>query len=996
VIEEYNSFGQPVRRTTAGLRGEDVFQEFLYDHRQRLSFEWRPHVFDDDTQHFIAHEYDELDRRIKTTLADGAVIEHRYAPDVNTGVTTGIAGAAEYVKTIDPRGKATIVALNNRGQTAGVTNAAGATTIYEYGPFDQLTAIRDGDQDVVRVDHDDYGRATNVLDLARGATSETTVYDAFDQVVRTKDAANRVQRSFYDDFGRLERLEDPDGQTTWIYDGTEQNEIGRVVETVSSTGQQTFYGYQPRENGRNRGLLSRITQRVVAPPGGGTSGEPLEMTTDYHYDGNSRLNQIDYPGPAGTRFSVAYAFDDFGHPIEARAATGTNEVYWALVDAFQGYRARTERVGSASCNGEPGTRTVRTYNDRTGTLENITSKCGTRVLQNLTYGYDASRGMSARADNLSGMAESFVNDDLDRISQQDGFTAYTYEGLSSRLSGAFAVGPYTYDQEEGRDWVRTAGPSTFEHDAVGNIRLRNNPAVPGGTQTITYTTFDLPRTITNSAGTTSFLYDSSGARVLKQTATKTIYYAGDLYQRSVNSAGVAENMWMVYAGGRAVAQATSNDSAANLSDPTLRYLYDDALGSVQAIADADGVLVGARNYSPFGIQRNAGGLDTEVPFGFTGHHMDPELGLINMGGRIYDPHLGQFLTADPVMTEPAGGGLNRFAYVNNGPLDATDPTGLWRSPIDFNSPDHTAFPGIVNQPGPSSAGSTGTIQPSAASPGSPASAGAQPGGTMMPGGDGAELSPGDAASMGDVVGYAGSNGPALYQAGRVWAKSAEYQPNTYQAVPMSRTAAAVDGAVPGYGNSSTGLGTGGVQEGPDRRIAGAVVNGAFPEPGKLSVTEVLRRELIMLVEGGPTWAIYSDEELQRIAEDAAARGETEWAPTPWVEAGAGGALRHLSAQALKVLLKRTAFGALRDHFARHGARFAAAEIYFFHAVRHLNTARNFVFRHDGVFKRAAVSRLENGKFWFTSGSLSGRRIFTSLEVNKGYLQNIGIKLPKGF
>jgi hypothetical protein len=69
---------------------------------------------------------------------------------------------------------------------------------------------------------------------------------------------DRVQLSFYDDFGRLERLEDPDGQTHWIYDGTGENEIGRVVETVSPTGQQTFYNYQRREAGRNRGLLHKL------------------------------------------------------------------------------------------------------------------------------------------------------------------------------------------------------------------------------------------------------------------------------------------------------------------------------------------------------------------------------------------------------------------------------------------------------------------------------------------------------------------------------------------------------------------------------------------------------------------------------------------------------------------------------------------------------------------------------------------------------------------
>ncbi|HVZ30986.1 MAG TPA: hypothetical protein VG963_01085 [Polyangiaceae bacterium] len=40
-----------------------------------------------------------------------------------------------------------------------------------------------------------------------------------------------------------------------------------------------------------------------------------------------------------------------------------------------------------------------------------------------------------------------------------------------------------------------------------------------------------------------------------------------------------------------------------------------------------------------------------------------DLGLINMHGRIYDPMLAEFLTPDPLMSNPSGHGINAFSYV---------------------------------------------------------------------------------------------------------------------------------------------------------------------------------------------------------------------------------------------------------------------------------------------------------------------------------------------
>jgi len=49
-----------------------------------------------------------------------------------------------------------------------------------------------------------------------------------------------------------------------------------------------------------------------------------------------------------------------------------------------------------------------------------------------------------------------------------------------------------------------------------------------------------------------------------------------------------------------------------------------------------------------------------------------------MNGRIYDPRLGRFLQADPVVQAPKNSqSLNRYSYVLNNPLSYTDPSGYF-------------------------------------------------------------------------------------------------------------------------------------------------------------------------------------------------------------------------------------------------------------------------------------------------------------------------------
>jgi RHS repeat-associated protein len=55
-----------------------------------------------------------------------------------------------------------------------------------------------------------------------------------------------------------------------------------------------------------------------------------------------------------------------------------------------------------------------------------------------------------------------------------------------------------------------------------------------------------------------------------------------------------------------------------------------------------------------------------------------EVGIIHMNGRIYDPELGRFLSADPNIQSPLNSqSHNRYSYVWNNPLKYTDPSGYF-------------------------------------------------------------------------------------------------------------------------------------------------------------------------------------------------------------------------------------------------------------------------------------------------------------------------------
>jgi RHS repeat-associated protein len=171
--------------------------------------------------------------------------------------------------------------------------------------------------------------------------------------------------------------------------------------------------------------------------------------------------------------------------------------------------------------------------------------------------------------------------------------------------------------------------------------------------------------------TASFGYDHAGRRIRKtENGTASHYrYLGDALWSEAATAGGAPSAVSVQGGGtdRPLARLTG---ATNLPAATAAYYHQDGVGSLLALSNAAGTATASQRFDAFGIR--LAGTGTIPTFGYTGREPDAS-GLMYYRARYYDPGLGRFTQRDPI---GLAGGINRYAYVGNNPVNFTDPEGL--------------------------------------------------------------------------------------------------------------------------------------------------------------------------------------------------------------------------------------------------------------------------------------------------------------------------------
>ena len=124
------------------------------------------------------------------------------------------------------------------------------------------------------------------------------------------------------------------------------------------------------------------------------------------------------------------------------------------------------------------------------------------------------------------------------------------------------------------------------------------------------------------------------------------------------------------------------------------------MGSTDAVTNSSGAIIVKESFAAFGSRRGSNwqgqpssadmaAIGDATRRGYTDHSLLDNVGLVHMNGRVMDPVLGRFLSADPYIDgELDTQGWNRYAYVQNNPLTLADPSGFESGPgycIEFAS-----------------------------------------------------------------------------------------------------------------------------------------------------------------------------------------------------------------------------------------------------------------------------------------------------------------------
>jgi len=617
------------------------------------------------------------------------------------------------------------------GRAATVMPAAGGstTTSYSRNSFgvrtlaSTLVVSSNGSQTQTRETHTNaLGQVTRAVDAIGGWVDYT--YDAQGNLKTTKVNNNNLTKVTltHDIAGNKTFISDPDAKDNQF----EYNGFGELRR-------QTWQPFlsQKKTLTFSYDRLGRKTQRVDSGPNlsgtytwtydqnnqpgmlTGRSGGGLVDT--YQYDSYGRLESSNH-NTDGKTYSLGYQYDAFGRLTQSTSPEG----FKALRDySAQGYQVRTRgnmaqntqvlwALGKQQDNirGEfthqlmgNGVVTRQTFDAignithiRSGRLSSTSSVTNlSGDIQNLGYQYDSVGNLryreSKRTDMngtpLESLTETLTYDALNRLDVSTGTGTYRrnygYDALgnltfredkensssANRDLGALA---YENVRNAGPHAVTAAGGKLYSYDLYGNMTQR-------GTETLTYDIFNKPTRIAG-ASTSDFYYDADHQLYKQVVDGVTTVYLGNV---EIVREGLTTTV-NTYVDG---VQHRNVNNGANAGGYEYFYLHRDHLGSVEAISNRLGNFHSRMSFDAWGNRQQdnwtRGNPTVNYSYtkqGYTGHEQLDAHKLVHMQGRVYDPALGRFLSADPMVQSPYNTqSYNRYSYVFNNPLSFTDPSG---------------------------------------------------------------------------------------------------------------------------------------------------------------------------------------------------------------------------------------------------------------------------------------------------------------------------------
>ena len=689
----YNRLGQRLKATQPyfASSGQIRETEFRYDNLGRIVHEIRPGFVDIDG---VNNGY------LKTLMVYTGRTQDSYI-DIN-------AASVEAPVTVDSAERKMTKIYDARGNVVQMHDYDGSDrfiTRYRYDPLGNLIETIDaGNADGAignssTVFYDKRDRKTRMDDPDMGIWTYT--YNAFGELIGQRDAENNQVSMRYDVLGRLVTRVEPEGTTTWTYDN---NANGAGIGKLHSVS-RTEDDYRQIFEYDSLGRISQSDTRIL--------GEDYRVNNEY--DRFSRLDRMTYPESIlGLRFATRNHYNVNGYLESVTEAGNAANEYWRATATDQFGNVSQETFGN-------GVETTMAYDASTGYLQSISTVGSANVgnagsIQSLNYGFDNLSNLTSRIDNnqyssngTELFTETFTYDTLNRLrtasSNLYSNKVYSYDRLGNILNKSDFANNYTYGQRNLANNPNDAGPHavtqvtpvgggapiTYLYDNNGRMREGNG-------RNIGWSSFSKPISITRNGKFTNFTYGPDRARIVQQSTNATTIYlqgTGAHFEKETvteDNETVTSHRHFIY-GGNGMAAIYTVKTGDQVGQDT-RYIHKDHLGSLETVTGAAGEIIEKRSFDPFGQSRVAPSCagpgnsvcnlvalvadSSTTNRGFTGHEHLEEVGLIHMNGRVYDPELGRFLSADPNIQAPFDPqNFNRYSYVNNNPLSYVDPTGFF-------------------------------------------------------------------------------------------------------------------------------------------------------------------------------------------------------------------------------------------------------------------------------------------------------------------------------
>ncbi len=665
--EEYvffDEFGKKLREVYHGLEDDTwIFHDYKYDDRGRLEYDYEPYYSTASAGNYTKYSYDELDRPVTITHADGTITDYEYDARTTTVTHAGQSHTKE---------------VNAAGWDYQSTDNDGNIVQYKHysdGRVKETFLVSDETNTKMVFTYDVYGNRLTMNDPSLGTITST--YNPFGEMLTNTDQKGQLTTYEYDHLGRTtykKLVDDHNRLTEWTYTYDDVVNkpltLGMLSHVVKSGQDPHSLDYQYDRTGN---VLTE-TENIL--------NGAEDYILSYTYDTYGRLKTCSYP----TGLNISYAYKN-GYNTDILDDNHFKSI-WHLNELNAMGQTKSYKLGNQL-------NTDFTYDGShlPETIKTSLLSDPTYHLQNLEYHWTDEKNLQEKRDYMFPQDamdyyyyyEYYQYDDLNRLRYIGSNVNANSESITYHANGNIkyktGLGQYTYDQSG------NAGPYAVTATESG-----------GSDQRISYTGFDKIERISSDVygdniDDISIDYGIDNQRIrqscqyMHNTVEEKTYIFGGMVER-IQRGSETHYLSYISSPDALVAMHISDDDGRD----EMKYVLTDYLGTIYALVDdgaqsTDDALY--YSFNAWGERRELQAYDGSltVPLfsdpadyitsrGYTGHEHIDAFDLINMNGRAYDPVVGAFLSPDPYVQAPdMPQNLNRYAYCLNNPLKYSDPSG---------------------------------------------------------------------------------------------------------------------------------------------------------------------------------------------------------------------------------------------------------------------------------------------------------------------------------